>query len=103
MSIREQIAAKNAKIVKLQAEVAELTLRADTEIDPSLVVVGATVDVVFGRAEKKRSLTGVVLARKSQDKGPDLIRVQVGEGFEAEIVTAYVSNVTGVAGAASAE
>lgn len=94
----EKIAKKTAMIAKLQAEVLELQSQADNEVDPSTVVVGAAVEFIYGRAENKKSLAGVVTGVKSQEKGGALVRIRVGEGFDEQTYTVFVNAVTKVVG-----
>lgn len=93
-SIREQIAA-------LEAKLAALKVQAENEIDPSSIVAGATVSFEYGKGDTKRTLSGVITGIKPADpavpKSATLIRVAVGEGFDAQIVTIYPTAVRSVA------
>jgi hypothetical protein len=97
-SYREQLSSALKQQEALAARIVELTEKAANEFDYSLVQPGARVEAMFGRAEKKRTVMGVVLGRKSQDKGgSDLVRVQTdGDAFTSEILTVFITNVTGV-------
>lgn len=94
MSAKQKLQAAIDAIAKLQAKLPELEAAAANEFDTDLLVPGIRVEVVFGRAEKRRTYTGTVVARKAQPKGGDVLKVQVGEGFDASFVTVSVSNVT---------
>ena len=95
-SFREQLASANLQLTALTARIAELTVKAASEFDYSLVKVGVKVDAMFGRAEKKRQISGVVVAIKQQEKGADMVRIQAGEGFDMVVETVFVNNVTAV-------
>lgn len=95
-SKRELLAAAEQQLVKLQERIAELKIAAANEFDTSLVQAGAIVEGMFGRGEKKKLVQGKVVARKTQDKGADLIRVVVGEGFEQETLTLLINAVSRV-------
>lgn len=101
-SFRAQLVDIDAKIAKLQAQRAEIAAKADSEVDFARVEQGTIITFEYGRAEKRRTLTGVVMGRKGQDKGPDLLKVRVGEGFEAEIVQTLITSVTQVGPVAEA-
>lgn len=93
----QQIADIDASIAKLQAKRAELEASAANEVDFDKVQAGAVVTFTYGKGETKRELTGQVLGRKNAEpgaKGGDLVRVAVGEGFDAQIVTVYPNFVT---------
>lgn len=85
-----------AKIEKLQAEKAELLVKAEGELDLSRVEQGTEVRFTYGRADTRKEYTGTVLGRKAQPKGADLIKVSVGEGFDAQVLSAYIHAVTAV-------
>jgi hypothetical protein len=53
---------------------------------------GTAVDFVYGRADTKQTLQGIVVGSKPQEKGPTLYRISVGEGFDQQLF-----NVTGAA------
>ncbi len=99
-SIREQIAAAQAKIVALQASIVELEAKVGDEVNAADIVTNATVTFQYGKGDTKRELSGMVLGVKQADpanpKSATMIRVAAGEGFDAPIVTIYVANVTKV-------
>lgn len=92
-----------ARITLLQTRVAR-----DTEelavLDNKLAVAkaqeligpGYVVEFKAGRKETRRTLTGVVTARGAH-KDVDAVRVQVGEGLEAELFTVPVSQLLSAA------
>lgn len=99
-SIRQQLSEVQAKIAALQVKEAELTLKADSEVDLDAVQAGKTVTFNYGKAPNVRSLTGLVLGRKDPEagaKGGSLVKVAIGEGFEAQVVTIYPQQVTAIA------
>lgn len=100
-NVHEVIAKKKAQIATLTAEVTALQAKADTEIDPALIVAGVKVDFNYGKAPSLRPLTGTVTGVKVSEpgqKGGTLVRIAVGEGFDAQVVTIFPSAVTKVYG-----
>lgn len=95
MSYQVKIAAIDAKIEKLQAERADLVIKAANDVTQKFAI-GDSINFKYGRAEKVRTRTGVVIAVKSQEKGADLVKVQTGTGFDTEFVTIYPANITGI-------
>lgn len=97
-TIREQIATIDEQVKKLGEKRAELVAKQDSEVDPAHIIAGSTVTFDYGKGETKRVLTGVVTGVKPADpavpKSATLIRVAVGEGFDAQIVTIYPASVT---------
>ena len=96
-SFREQLASAEAQLVALTARIEELQVKAAGEFDTSLVVVGAIVDAVFGRADKKRTMAGAtVLAVRSQEKGAAQVRIRAGSGFDEVVETVLINHITAV-------
>lgn len=96
-SFREQLVSAQAQLVALQARIVELTAKAAAEFDTSLVVPGVIVDAVFGRGEKKRTMSkATVLAVRKQDKGADQVRISAGEGFDVVVETVLINHITAV-------
>lgn len=96
-SLRVQIADIDAKIEKLQVERVGLEAKLGDEVDTSAVQKGVSITFNYGKAPNVRSLDGLVLGRKDAEpgtKGGDLVKVAVGEGFDAQIVTIYPTAVT---------
>lgn len=61
----------------------------------SEVAAGYTVTFKVGRAETRREVTGVVQGR-GEVKGVDSVRVQSGEGFDIEVYTIKVAELTSI-------
>lgn len=101
MSNKAKIASIDAKIKKLTEERAELVALSADEIDTDCIDTGYVITFKYGRGDKVVSKTGTVLGRKVQEKTADLIKVAVGEGFDAEIVTIYPNAVTKIDSAPS--
>ena len=95
MSYQAKITAIDARITKLQAKRAELIAKFAADVSVR-VAVGDAIEFKYGRAEKVRSVVGVVVGRKSQEKGADLLRVQIGENFDTAFVTIYPNAVTSI-------
>ena len=103
MSARQKIAALQATIDAAVLKIAELQPAADKEIDTSSLAAGDTVSFEYGRAEKKRNLSGVVIAIKREPNKAALVKVQVGDGFDAEILTVFETTIFQVGGAAAVD
>lgn len=99
MSARNKIAEIDAKIAKLQAARAELEQQAANEVDTSTLKAGDVVSFEYGRGEKRRTDTGTVLAVKREEGKAGLVRVQVGGGFDAEVLTVFEAAIRSVAAA----
>lgn len=96
-SVRQQLADVKEKIEKLQAEQTVLEGKLSNEVDPAQVVPGAVIEFPYGKGENKRTVVGQVVGRKDAEagsKGGDLVKVAVGEGFEAFFATIYPNQVT---------
>jgi hypothetical protein len=97
-TIREQIAGVDAQIAKLNAKRSDLVSKQDSEVDPAHIISGSTVTFSYGKGDTKRELVGVVTgvkpANPAEPKSATMIRVAVGDGFEAQIVTIYAASVT---------
>jgi hypothetical protein len=79
-----------SKVVAGKSEAPDLNLSG--QVQP-----GRKVRFDYGRGEKKRSYEGVVLARRDPAEGEKVApqcRVQVGEGFDIEILTIHPQWVT---------
>jgi hypothetical protein len=95
MSYQVKIAAIDAKIAKLHAERAELVAEAEADVTQKFDI-GDSINFKYGRAEKARTETGTVVAVKSQKKGADLVKVQIGTGFDTEFVKIYPANIISI-------
>lgn len=96
-SIHEQIKTVEAAIHVQHEKLKVLQALAANEVNPALIVPTATVTFDYGKGDTKRELTGTVTGVKQADpanpKSATMIRVAVGEGFDAQIVTIYTVNV----------
>lgn len=98
-SIRAQLAAVIAAITKLEAKRDELKVKAENEINFDDVKPGRIVSFPYGKGDGKKTLTGPVLGVKAPnvgEKGPTLVRVAVGSGFDAQIVTVFLTQVESI-------
>jgi hypothetical protein len=96
-NIRQQISDLTDKIAKLTQEKAALEVQAENVVDTAAVQPGRIVTFDYGKGETKRSLTGQVVGRKDVAegvKGGDMVKVAVGEGFDALLLTIYPNVVT---------
>ncbi|WNV48146.1 hypothetical protein Ql52_gp010 [Caulobacter phage Quill_5.2] len=89
----QRLEAAKALVVKLTAQLAQ-------EIAANDVRLGDTVKFEFGRGEKRRTLSGVVSARKEAETDEDgsttpvLLKVDVGVGFDATSYKLRISEIT---------
>jgi ribosomal protein L19 len=106
-TVREQIAAVEAQIAKLNEKKTELTAKLGDEVNPAELVSGAQVVFSYGKGTTVRELTGVITGVKLADpavaKSSTLLRIAAGEGFDAQIVTVYPAAVKRIVGVAAAE
>lgn len=84
--LREDIAAIEAKIAKLEAS-------KQNEAAIEALAVGQTVSAEYGRAEKRRIITGLVVAVASDDKQGKMLALQVGEGLDVQIIKVRAADV----------
>ena len=96
MSLHTKLATIVARIAALEAERTELETRiAAGYVDPDQVLVGRRVSFEFGRgADKKRVLEGTVIGRREgEGKAAPQIAVEVGDGFEKDVVRIHPNAV----------
>lgn len=92
----EKLAAIDARIAKLQQQRDELAAAPDTDLF-SKITTGDRVIAEYGRGEKRRTVEGTVLGKKpAEGKAPAQVRIAVGEGFDAEVLTVPTAAVTAV-------
>lgn len=80
----EDIATAEAKVSKLQAQLAKLDAAQTNAAAIEALAAGDEVAYVYGRALNKRVLNGRIAATKKNDKGVVQLKVEHGEGFDAE-------------------
>jgi hypothetical protein len=80
----EDIAAAQAKVDKLIASLAKLDAGQANAAAIEALTAGDSVAYVFGRGDKRRVLNGIVRATNKNDKGVLQLKVETGEGFDAE-------------------
>lgn len=80
----EDIATAEAKVSKLKAQLAKLDAAQNNAAAIEALAPGDEVAYVYGRALNKRVLDGRVAAVKKNDKGVVQLKVEHGEGFDAE-------------------
>ncbi|CAB3795589.1 hypothetical protein [Pararobbsia alpina] len=91
----EQIAALQARIAADTAKLNELQAAEKASSALETLAADAPVRFVFGRAENRKEYDGVVLGIAETDKGKR-IKVQYGEGFDAQIVVIDPSAILSV-------
>lgn len=95
-TVREQIAAVDAAIAKLNTKKTELEAKVGNEINPSELTAGVQITFSYGKGDTKRVLPGVILGRKDPaegEKGSALLKVASGTGFDALIAVIYPAQV----------
>lgn len=95
ISIQEQITKQEAIVAAAQEKLATLIKQASAAALFESVGPGYTVSFKVGRAETRREVTGTVRGR-GLVKDVDSVRVEVGEGFDVEVWTVKVAELTGV-------
>lgn len=71
-------------LAKAQARLDKLVTERDNRAKLETIAAGASVTFDYGRGEKRRTLTGVVVAVGDDDKGTRMLAVAVGEGINVE-------------------
>lgn len=84
--LREDLAALQAKIAKLEAQEAN-------EGAVAALTKGDTVSFEYGRGEKKRIMTGVIVGEGNDPKLGRQFAVQVGEGLDVQAVKIRAADV----------
>jgi hypothetical protein len=96
-SSKTKIALIDTQIAALQVKRAALVLESANEIDTDTADVGVTISFNYGKGENRTVRSGVVLGRKAAEgKSPALIKVAIGQGFDAEIVTIFPAQITAI-------
>ena len=89
-TLPEKIEALEKRIADDSEKLAELIAERDNADRLSGVVAGTHVSIKLGRKFKDKDTTrvvpGVVVAVKEDDDGDKLLKVQIGDGFDAEYV-----------------
>ena len=89
-TLPEKIEALEKRIADDSEKLAELIAERDNADRLSGVVSGTHVSIKLGRKFKDKDTTrvvpGVVVAVKEDDDGDKLLKVQIGDGFDAEYV-----------------
>jgi hypothetical protein len=88
-SLKARIAADTAKLAELEAVAAAGNAMAN-------LASGDVIEFMFGRGETRKQRAGVVLGIAETDKGKR-IKLQVGEGFDAEILVITSDAIVAVA------
>lgn len=83
-----RIAADTIALAEAQSQLSAASLVSE-------VAAGYTVTFKVGRAETRREVTGIVQGR-GEVKGVDSVRVQSGEGFDLEVYTIKVAELTSI-------
>lgn len=82
--LRENRAKAQEKVDRLDERISVLEASIANEAAIEALKAGDNVAYVYGRALNKRVLSGTVAATKKNDKGIVQLKVEHGEGFDAE-------------------
>lgn len=82
--LQEKLKEAQAKVAKIEAQIAAFEADAANEEAINNLSSGDTVAYVYGRAANKRVLSGVVRYVGKTDKGAVQLKVETGEGLDAE-------------------
>lgn len=88
-SLKARIAADALKLAEMEAAAAAGNAMAN-------LASGDVIEFMFGRGETRKQRAGVVLGIAETDKGKK-IKVQTGEGFDAEILVIATDAIVAVA------
>lgn len=94
-----QVAKIEAQIAKLTEKLAAAKVAEANNISLDKLVVGVEVAFDYGRAENRTLKSGFILGVKvpaEGTKGQTLVKVQIGQGFDAEIATIYPANIKSI-------
>lgn len=80
----EDIAKAQAKVDSLNEKLVKLDSIEANAAQLEALKAGDAVSYVFGRAANRRVLSGIVRATNKNDKGVLQLKVETGEGFDAE-------------------
>lgn len=71
-------------LAKAQAKLDKLLTERDNRAKLDTLGAGASVNFEYGRGEKRRVLSGIVVAAGDDGKGTRMLAVAVGEGIDVE-------------------
>jgi hypothetical protein len=91
----EAITKQEAVVVAAQAKLADLIAASKAASLFDVVAAGYGASFKVGRAETRREVTGIVRGR-GVVKDVDSVRVEVGEGFDLEVYTVAVAQLTSI-------
>lgn len=95
-TIQEQIVALRTRIEADKAKLKELEAVENAAKALANLKAGSAIEFIYGRAENRKQYAGVVMGIADTDKGTR-IKVQYGEGFDAQIVVIAPGDVVAVA------
>ena len=105
---RHLLALQEARVKRLEDELADARVRVNeldelaatlpetaptTSGNVKQYAVGEGVSFRYGRAEKARTMEGVIVAVKTEDDKASQYRVAVGEGFDQELFTVFPGQI----------
>lgn len=80
---RQKVARLSAKVAELQVEIAAASVLAENEVDTGSIEAGYVITAKYGRGDKAEVVTATVIGVKREAGKAALIKVQIGEGFDA--------------------
>lgn len=101
---QERLTKQNEAVAATQAQIAEYEVLANTLPEGTSsggssefadVAVGTVVTFDYGREDRRHERSGTIVARKNNEDGSKVLqyRVQVGVGFEAELVNVFPGQI----------
>jgi hypothetical protein len=96
-----------SKSLKIQAQIDALIVKLNeakaeeaSQISAAQLTAGVEVTFEYGRAESRTTKQGIVLGVKvphpDEKKGAVQVKIAVGQGFDAEVVTVYLANIKSI-------
>lgn len=98
-----KIAEVREDIAKLEAKLAALLTLKSNEAAIEGLTVGQVVSAEYGRAEKKRVITGSITAIGTDPKLGRMLALSVGEGLDVQIIKVRAADVVFNVAAANEE
>lgn len=92
-TIEVRVEEARAAVAKAQATLAALESELNNRTRFENLAAGQVVSFEFGRAEKRRTLSGTILSVHEDPKGGKLLVVQSGEGLDIQINKVPASSI----------
>jgi hypothetical protein len=96
-ALNTKLAAAQAKVVELTTARDALVLAQANGVNEDALQTGVEVTFNYGRGATRGARTGLIVGRKeAEGKVGVQLRVAVGEGFDATVLTIYAADVTAI-------